>query len=100
MIIHNSLTDHTIAIQQELDTVENDALRQAILDLLNYAEEKDKEKKEAENRDLRPKDDDKNAAYYRDLIDMDALPTETLRNLIEDLLQWVESIENQLQVSN
>lgn len=98
MINYANVLAYREAILVELYVVENAATHQMIQDLLSYADKKEKEKKEAESRDLRPRPlREESAAYYRELINLNDLPSDTLRNLIEGLLQFVASMEEQLQ---
>ncbi|MEM9919226.1 MAG: hypothetical protein AAF990_14080 [Bacteroidota bacterium] len=98
MTTYATVLEYENAISPELNAVQDAELRRTIMDLLQYSKDKEKEKQEADNRELRPRPDGaENAAYYRANIDMDSLPTTTLKDLIEGLLAFVESLEVELQ---
>lgn len=98
---YTTVLEYETAILAEIHLIGNAAERRTIQDLLTYAKDKEKEKEEAENRELRPRPDGtESAAYYRSQVDILALPTQSLQNLITGLLDLVESFEQQLESMN
>lgn len=86
-----TLADFKPAILTELPSVQDAVTRRMIHELIAYAETTEQE---ADNRDQRPRPDGKeNAAYYRKVIDLEALPAQ-LADLIEHLLRYLETIES------
>lgn len=102
MSTFTTVAEYETAILAEIDSIEDGATRRIIQDLISYAkntEEKvaEESESEAENRPQRPRPDgSENAAYFRNIINEDNLPSESLKALVEDLLQLAENLENQL----
>lgn len=99
MTTYSTVIEFETAILADISTVSDAAQRNIIQDLLIYAKNKEEEaeekEKEAENRELRPRPE--SVAEFRALINMALLPNDTFRTLISDLLDLVESYEQQLQ---
>ncbi len=89
MSTFNTVAQYKTAILAEISSIEDDTTRRIIQDLIIYAENT-----EAENRELRPRPDGtENAAFYRVNINLNNILSESLRNLIEELLTLVERLE-------
>ncbi len=94
----NSVHDYEQIILAEISAIQDQATLHNIYDLLEHAK---KEEKKAENRDLRPRPDgSENAAYYRSVIDFNLIPSTTLKDAINNLLDYLTSLENLLADAN
>lgn len=91
----NSVYDYEQLILAEIAVIQDQATVHTIYDLIDHAK---KEEKKAENRDLRPRPDGtENAAYYRSAIDVNLIPSSSLQTAINDLLDYLENLENLLE---
>ncbi len=94
----NSVHDYEQIILAEINLIQDQATVHNVYDLLEHAK---KEEKKAENRDLRPRPDGtENAAYYPSIIDFNLVPSTTLQDAINDLLDYLTSLENLLADAN
>lgn len=90
----NSVSEFEQLILDEIDVIQDASTTRTIYDLIEHAK---KEEKKAENRELRPRPDGtENAAYYRNAIIFANIPSTSLVDNINDLLDYLEEIENLL----
>ncbi len=90
----NTVSDFEQLILDEIDVIQDASTIRTIYDLIEHAK---KEEKKAENRELRPRPDGtENAAYYRSAINFGNIPSTTLVDNINDLLNYLETLENLL----
>ena len=88
----NSVSKFEELILDELEVVQDPATIRTIYDLIAHA---DKEEKKADPPELRPRPEGElSAAYFRDVLNFDLIPSEGLRQLINNLLDCLEALEN------
>ncbi|MEO1262705.1 MAG: hypothetical protein AAFZ15_28115 [Bacteroidota bacterium] len=94
-----TIDEYIEAINAEIDSITHQETKNTVLDLLDYAS-KTKSKKEAQNREQRPRPDgEENIAYYRSEIDFNYLPSDLLKTLINNLFDAVEELEQELSTT-
>ncbi|MEL6657696.1 MAG: hypothetical protein AAFY48_22000 [Bacteroidota bacterium] len=93
----NSVSEFEQLILDELELIQDAGTIRTIQDLIEHAA---KEEKKANPPEMRMRPDEEaevNAAYFRNALNFDLIPSESLQQNINNLLDYLAVLENSMQ---